>query len=79
MLRKPEQYSEASYHSLVLNAALQSIQTTAGTWDTYSLYQKAAILAAMEQLTELVTEVTAENSAQRLQTKRKNNLDNGKD
>lgn len=59
MLRKPEQSYALNYLYPVLNAVAQSIQKTAGTWDTCSISQKAEILEHMEQLTALVTEVMA--------------------
>lgn len=59
MLRKPEQSYALNYLYPVLSAAAQSIQTTAGTWDTCSISQKAEILEATAQLTALVTEVMA--------------------
>jgi hypothetical protein len=79
MLRKHEAYSEASYRFHALSVAAQSTLKTPGTSDTYSHYPKAEISTATAQLIDPVTEATAENSEQKLQTKRKNNSDNGKD
>ena len=78
MSRKPEAYSDHNSLSLVLNAAAQYIQTIAGTLDTCSTYRKAEISTATVQLIDLVTAAMVENSEQNLQTKRKNNSDNGK-
>jgi hypothetical protein len=78
MSRKPEAYSGHNSHFRALSAAAQSTLKTPGTSDTYSHYPKAEISTATVQLIDHVTEATAENSEQNLQTKRKNNSDNGK-
>lgn len=72
MPRKQGQYSEASFRYLASNAASLFTQIANGTSGTYSPYLKAEISELMEQLIDLVTEATAENSEQKLQTKRKN-------
>lgn len=72
MSEKQEQSLEASSLSLVLNAAAQYIQTTAGTLDTCSHYQKVEILAATVRLIELVTEATVGNWELRLRTNDEN-------
>ena len=78
MSEKQEQSSEASSLSLVLSAAAQYIQTTAGTLDTCSHYQKVEILTATVRLIELVTEATVGNWELRLRTNDESNYDNGK-
>lgn len=76
MYAKPEQSYALNYLYPVLNAAAQSIQTIAGTWDTCSVSQKAEILEATEQLTELVTEVMAASLALEKQTTSNDNENN---
>ncbi len=61
MLRKPGQYSEASFLYLALSAVAQYIQTIAGTLDTCSHLAKAEISTVMAQLIDRVTEALAEN------------------
>ena len=72
MSRKLEQSYALNYLYPVLSAVAQSIQTTAGTWDTCSVSQKAEILEAMAQLTENVIEVMAASLALSKQTSDEN-------